>query len=277
MAGSLDAAVHEDITRLLAGDPVKLHIHTIAYAHYDHHQFGDYNISYNFELSEEGKKNQRKNPNIEGVNSDTDEFDGGCIEEFDINEEYPWQGNAWAWENDYLKRGISSTIKSYYSVIVKDKDGDPIKLPSGKVMRKKINKVKAIDNASMVNGKLTPELPAWMNPENNPKNDAPSVAPSPGLSPVNNSYYVYPGETHEAKVITSEPYYYIHWYIATPTGLETLVETDEGWSTGTETEASMSYTFPSDAVSGEWTISAVSKRYSNLSEGSTRSYTLTVY
>ena len=122
-----------------------------------------------------------------------------------------------------------------------------------------------------------PKDPYKDDDENEAENEAENVAPSPGLSPVNNSYYAYPGETHEAKVITSEPYYYIYWYIATPDGLETLVKTDEGWSTGTETEASMSYTFPSDAVSGEWTISAVSKRYSNLSEGSTRSYTLTVY
>ena len=56
MAGSLDAAVHEGFTRTFAGDPVKIHIHTIAYAHHVHHQFGDYNISYNFELNEDGKK-----------------------------------------------------------------------------------------------------------------------------------------------------------------------------------------------------------------------------
>lgn len=80
-------------------------------------------------------------------------------------------------------------------------------------------------------------------------------------------------------MITSEPYYYVHWFVASPNdvGLGTLVETDEGWSTGgTTTEASLSYTFPSDAVSGDWTITAVSERYSDLSQGSTRNYTVTV-
>lgn len=45
---------------------------------------------------------------------------------------------------------------------------------------------------------------------------------------------------------------------------------------GTETEASFSYTFSTDAVLGVYTIIAVSERYSNLSNGSTRSYMVTV-
>ncbi len=100
----------------------------------------------------------------------------------------------------------------------------------------------------------------------------------PGLSPDNGSYTASAGDTHEANLVTSEAYYYVYWYVASPSdsGLGTLVETDEGYSTGTETEASLSYTFASDAVSGAWTITAVSKRYSDLSQGSTRSYTVTV-
>lgn len=108
-----------------------------------------------------------------------------------------------------------------------------------------------------------------------------SVAPSPGLSPANGSSNptASPGDTHEAKLVTSEPYYYVRWYVKGPgdtSSLGTLVETDEGWSTGTETEASLSYTFSSSAASGDWTITAVSQRYSDLSKGSTRSYTVTV-
>ncbi len=101
---------------------------------------------------------------------------------------------------------------------------------------------------------------------------------SPGLSPANGSYYASAGGTHEAKLVTSEPYYYVRWYVKGPgdtSSLGTLVETDEGWSTGTETEASLSYTF-STSASGEYTITAVSERYSDLSQGSTRSYTVTV-
>lgn len=127
---------------------------------------------------------------------------------------------------------------------------------------------------------------AWANsliPEHvNPgPEDEPKIGPqSPGLFSTNGSYYAYPGETHEAKVITSEPYYYVRWYIKGPcdtSSLGTLVQTDEGWSTGTETEASLSWTFSTGAVSGEWTITAVSERYSNLSQGSTRSYTVNVF
>ncbi len=105
--------------------------------------------------------------------------------------------------------------------------------------------------------------------------------PSPGLSAADGSTnpVVHPGGTHEAELVTSEPYYYVRWYVKAPgdtSSLGTLMETDEGWqSGGTETEASFSYTFPDNAA-GVYTITAVSQRYSNLSEGSTRSYTVTV-
>lgn len=114
--------------------------------------------------------------------------------------------------------------------------------------------------------------------DHNPTDGDDTETPHIGLLPVNGSYTASAGDTHEAKLVTSEAYYYVYWYVASPSdsGLGTLVETDEGYSTGTETEASLSYTFASDAVSGAWTITAVSKRYSDLSQGSTRSYTVTV-
>lgn len=128
---------------------------------------------------------------------------------------------------------------------------------------------------------ITPATPVGTPPGDGDDGDGVLVSnpSSSGLSPTNGSYYAAAGDTHEATVITSEAYYYVHWYVASPNdpGLGTFVETDEGWSTGgTATEASLSYTFPSDAVSGGWTITAVSERYSDLSQGSTRSYTVTV-
>lgn len=117
-------------------------------------------------------------------------------------------------------------------------------------------------------------------PDGDNSNEQQTVEPSPGLSPANGSSNptASPGDTHEARLVTSEAYYYVRWYVASPSdsGLGTLVQTDEGWLSGTETEASLSYTFASDAVSGVWTITAVSERYSDLSQGSTRSYTVTV-
>lgn len=130
------------------------------------------------------------------------------------------------------------------------------------------------------------ETPPLSMPSNTPDDDdddsdeQQNVAPSPGLSPANGSSNptASPGDTHEARLITSEAYYYVRWYVASPSdsGLGTLVKTDEGWLSGTETEARLSYTFASDAVSGVWTITAVSERYSDLSQGSTRSYNVTV-
>ena len=108
---------------------------------------------------------------------------------------------------------------------------------------------------------------------------------SPGLSPSDGSDdpRVSAGGTHEAGLVTSEPYYYVYWYVLAPgESIDNLadmtpVETDEGYSTGgTKTEADLSYAFPDNAASGVYTIVAVSERYSDLSTGSTRSYTVTV-
>ena len=52
---------------------------------------------------------------------------------------------------------------------------------------------------------------------------------SPGLSPADGSASptASPGGTHEAKLVTSEPYYYVRWYIKGPgdtSSLGTLVQ-----------------------------------------------------
>ena len=109
-----------------------------------------------------------------------------------------------------------------------------------------------------------------------------SASASPGLSPSDGSDdpQVSAGDTHNARLITSKPYYWVYWYVlASGETVEnsTPVETDEGYSTEErKTEASLSYTFPDDATSGVYTIVAVSKRYEDTSTGSTRSYTVTV-
>lgn len=55
-----------------------------------------------------------------------------------------------------------------------------------------------------------------------------------GLRPSNGSANptASPGGTHEAELVTSEPYYYVRWYVKAPgdtSSLGTLMETDEGW------------------------------------------------
>ena len=117
------------------------------------------------------------------------------------------------------------------------------------------------------------------------ENNDDMVSISSGLFLVNSSSdaTVSRGSTHDARVITSEPYYYVYWYVLCPgESIDNIAnmtpeQIDEGWqSGGTQTEATLSYTFAVDAVTGVWTIVAVSERYSNLSQGSTRSITVTV-
>ncbi len=195
MGGSLDAAVHGDIERRHNVDPIKIHIHSIAYAHVDHHPTGDYTIAYQYELNAKGKQ-KWNGVNIEGKDSDIDEFTQGCIEEFNINSEYATNhlpGGA-KWWDDWLDWRISSTIKSTEEIVVEGEDGKD----------KKIKTVKAIDNASMINGEYTPALPAPGEAEGNASpsstempassdSEEASNTPSVPDAPTNMSGYGYNG------------------------------------------------------------------------------------
>ena len=66
---------------------------------------------------------------------------------------------------------------------------------------------------------------------------------------------VSPGGTHEFQVTADEAYYFVHWYVKSPseTGIGTEIEYD-GDGYGGETESSFSYTFPTTI--GDYVITA---------------------
>ncbi len=83
------------------------------------------------------------------------------------------------------------------------------------------------------------------------------------------------GDSHTANLSASEALYSATWYIAGPgeTGRGTHIESDGG--DGTATTASLTYTFPS-GVSGDYTITALAYKMSDMSLMGEVSYTVTV-
>lgn len=79
-----------------------------------------------------------------------------------------------------------------------------------------------------------------------PSSTTTTTTTTSGLYPTNGSYTYSAGGTHEATCVTTTPYQYVAWYVN-----DFLWETDAG--NGSATEASFSYTFPSDA-SGDYVI-----------------------
>ncbi|MDE0020861.1 MAG: hypothetical protein OXT69_05725 [Candidatus Poribacteria bacterium] len=114
----------------------------------------------------------------------------------------------------------------------------------------------------------TPENPYGDEEESGGGNDA-----STGLSSSDGSYTASAGGTHEVNLVADGPYSQVYWYVKAPgdTGYGTQVEIDNG--DGAASDASLSYTFPSDA-SGEYTITAYIYR-SDLSVYE-ESYTVTI-
>lgn len=101
--------------------------------------------------------------------------------------------------------------------------------------------------------------------QENDDGDDTGTTQSSGLYPTNGAYTASAGGTHDATCVTSTPYTSVAWYV---NGF--CWETDAGDETATE--ASFSYTFPSDA-SGEYTI------YVEVTEAGnyyTDSYTVTI-
>ncbi len=76
-----------------------------------------------------------------------------------------------------------------------------------------------------------------------------------GLAPSDGSYTASAGDTIEANLVADGPYSQVYWYVKAPgeTGYGTEVEIDTG--DGSTSDASLSYTLPSDAA-GEYTITA---------------------
>ena len=77
------------------------------------------------------------------------------------------------------------------------------------------------------------------------------------LSSVSGSYTATAGGSHTANFSTSSAYSSVYWYVKSPTDTTaygTNVEIDQG--DGSTTTASLSYTFSSSAVAGNWTILA---------------------
>ncbi len=95
--------------------------------------------------------------------------------------------------------------------------------------------------------------------------------PSPGLSPTNGSNLAVGGETYELQLVAEENYYYVHWYVKSPseTGIGTEIEYD-GDGFGGESEASFSYT------TGDYVITARVYRFSDYTYYD-ETYTVTVW
>ncbi len=80
------------------------------------------------------------------------------------------------------------------------------------------------------------------------------------------------GDSHTANYSMNSPYSVVYWYVTTPAGIGSNVDTENG--DGSKTNSSLNYTFPS-GVSGEYRIAAIV--YDN--NGTTAyepSYTVTV-
>ncbi len=105
--------------------------------------------------------------------------------------------------------------------------------------------------------------------------DISDPTPTPGLTPANDSNLAVGGETYELQLVAEENYYYVHWYVKSPseTGIGTEIEYD-GDGYGGESEASFSYTFP--YTTGDYVITARVYRFSDYTYYD-ETYTVTVW
>ena len=108
----------------------------------------------------------------------------------------------------------------------------------------------------------------------------PPIYPEPqvGISPVDPNATYSPGETHEFRLITDGPYYYVDWYVKAPWDTSergTYEQYDPG--DGTTTETTFSYTFPSGAMhTGDFLITAVFYLWSSDPSEHEETYTVNV-
>lgn len=101
-----------------------------------------------------------------------------------------------------------------------------------------------------------------------PPTPQPATNPQVGISATDSDDTASPGETHEYKLITSEPYYWVDWYVKAPweTSARGTYITYE-YGDGTKTESAFSYSFPSGSMhTGDFLITAVIWRWSDMFE-----------
>lgn len=95
-----------------------------------------------------------------------------------------------------------------------------------------------------------------------------TTEPQVGISATDSDDTASPGETHDYKLITETPFYWVGWYVKTPwdtSDLGTFITSEDG--DGTKTESTFSYTFPSGSMhTGDFLITAVIYRWSDMSQ-----------
>lgn len=104
---------------------------------------------------------------------------------------------------------------------------------------------------------------------------APAPPLSASLSPTNGSYTATAGGTHQASFISNQPYSTVNWYVRAPGDTSEYGEyIDYAYGGGSLTTANFSYTFATDADTGDWEILVLV----NSAAGSsyTKSYTVSV-
>ncbi len=95
-----------------------------------------------------------------------------------------------------------------------------------------------------------------------------TTEPEVGISATDSDDTVTTGETHEYKLVTETPFYWVGWYVKAPwetSDLGTFITSEAG--DGTKTESTFSYAFPSGSMhTGDFLITAVIYRWSDMSE-----------
>ncbi len=92
--------------------------------------------------------------------------------------------------------------------------------------------------------------------------------PQVGITSTDSDDTASPGETHDYRLITDAPYYWVGWYVKAPwdTSDRGSFITDE-LGDGTKTESTFSYTYPSGSMhTGDFLITAVIYRWSDMSQ-----------
>ncbi len=99
-----------------------------------------------------------------------------------------------------------------------------------------------------------------------------------GISLANSNKTPQPGDSVTLNLVTSEPYYYVSWYVKAPCDTSergTYIEGDSG--NGTLTEASLTYTFPSGVRhTGDFLFTASICRYADMSWYGDETHTVSV-